>query len=192
MPSKNILILMALKIPFRELFFVICGFLIGGLFFLISSPPKGNPITLLPSPTQVPIKVYITGAIKNPGTYELEKDSRLSDLIEKAGGLTEPNTGEFNLASKLYDGQYVEIQELNEIPSKSINLDSMKVNINDADSNLLVTLPGIGPTKAEDIIQYREEFGFFEEIEDILNVPGIGEFTFNQIKDLITTNQIHN
>jgi competence protein ComEA len=68
----------------------------------------------------------------------------------------------------------------------------LKVNINDADSNLLVTLPGIGPSKAEDIIKYREEFGFFDEIEDILNVPGIGEYTFNQIKDLITTNQIQN
>ena len=105
MPSKNILILMALKFPFRELLLIIFGILIGGLFFLINSPPKGNPITLLPSPTQVPIKVYITGAIKNPGTYELEKDSRLSDLIEKAGGLIDPNTGDYNLASKLYDGQ---------------------------------------------------------------------------------------
>ena len=78
-PSKNILILMALKFPFRELLLIIFGILIGGLFFLMSSPPKGNPITLLPSPTQVPIKVYIRGAKKNPGTYELEKDSRLSD-----------------------------------------------------------------------------------------------------------------
>ena len=57
---------------------------------------------------------------------------------------------------------------------------------------MLTTLPGIGPTKANDIVQYREEFGFFDEIEDILNVPGIGEITFNQIKDLITTNQIQN
>jgi competence protein ComEA len=192
MPSKNILILMALKFPFRELLLIIFGVLIGGLFFLISSPPKGNPITLLPSPTQVPIKVYITGAIKNPGTYELEKDSRLSDLIEKAGGLIDPNTGDYNLASKLYDGQQIQIQALSEIPLKSTNLESIKVNINDADSNLLTTLPGIGPTKANDIVQYREEFGFFDEIEDILNVPGIGEITFNQIKDLITTNQIQN
>lgn len=183
---------MALKFPFRELLLIIFGVLIGGLFFLISSPPKGNPITLLPSPTQVPIKVYITGAIKYPGTYELKKDSRLSDLIEKAGGLTDPNTGEYNLASKLYDGQQIQIQALSEIPSKSTNLESIKVNINDADSNLLATLPGIGPTKANDIIQYREEFGFFDEIEDILKVPGIGEITFNQIKDLITTNQIQN
>ena len=122
MPSKNILILMALKFPFRELLLIIFGVLIGGLFFLISSPPKGNPITLLPSPTQVPIKVYITGAIKNPGTYELEKDSRLSDLIEKAGGLIDPNTGDYNLASKLYDGQQIQIQALSEIPLKSTNL----------------------------------------------------------------------
>ncbi len=192
MPSKNILILMAIKFPFRELILIIFGFLIGGLIFLISAPPKGNSISLSPPPTQVPIKVYITGGIKNPGTYELEKESRLSELIEKAGGLTDPNTEGYNLASKLYDGQHINIQELSEIPSKTNNLDSVKVNINDADINLLTSLPGIGPTKAEDIIQYREEFGFFEEIEDILNVPGIGEFTFNQIKDLITTNQINN
>ena len=81
---------------------------------------------------------------------------------------------------------------LSEIPLKSTNLESIKVNINDAISNLLTTLPGIGPTKANDIVQYREEFGFFDEIEDIINVSGIGEITFNQIKDLITTNQIQN
>jgi len=178
------------KSLFRYFIFFVFGLLIGGLIILLTSPPKGKPFTLSPAPTLIPMKVYITGAINKPGVYELERDSRLSDLIDKAGGFSSLNVEELNLASKLYDGQQIEILESGEQTLKSINVYPSKVNINEADSQLLATLPGIGPSKAEDIIQYREEFGFFNEIEDILNVPGIGEVTFAQIRDYITINQV--
>lgn len=178
---------------YKSLILILVGFLLGGLIFLLNAPPKGNAITLSEIPTQTPIEVYITGEVAEPGLYKLEKDSRLSDLILKAGGFLDPKIDGYNLASKLYDGQHIHIKNTFEVsPSKSIEMQNIKVNINEADSITLSSLPGIGPSKAADIIQYREENGFFEKIEDILNVPGIGEFTFNQIKDLISINQIIN
>lgn len=178
---------------FNGLILILVGLLLGGLIFLLNAPPKGNPISLSELPTQTPIEVYITGEVAKPGLYKLEKDSRFSDLILLAGGFLDPKMDDYNLASKLYDGQHVIVKNsIDNATTKSIEIENIKVNINEADLTILASLPGIGPTKAADIIQYRQENGFFEKIEDILNVPGIGDFTFNQIKELITTNQIIN
>jgi competence protein ComEA len=169
---------------------ILLGFFIGGIILLINSPPKGNPITLIPAPTPLPMKVFISGSVQNPGMYELKKDSRLSDLIDMAGGLHDGAAADYNLAAKLYDGQHIVIAAAGELTRHSINVETEKININEADIETLSTLPGIGPSKAADIIAYREQNGFFEKIEDILNVPGIGEATFAQLKDLIAINQI--
>jgi competence protein ComEA len=171
---------------------ILLGFFISGVILLICAPPKSNPISLSPIPTEIPIQVFISGSVKNPGIYILEKNSRLSDLVEKAGGFTTSEFTEYNLASKLYDGQHVQIGKLVETAQKISGIESIKLNINEADIDSLCSLPGIGPSKAAEIILYREQYGFYEKIEDILNVPGIGETTFSQIKDLIVTNQIQN
>lgn len=172
------------------------GFLFSGLILLINSRPNGNSIQIIPAPTVSPIQVYITGAVQKPGLYQLEKGSRLSDLITMAGGLTTSKTYNLNLAAKLYDGQHILLDEelnLTESSDKS-DMQSLasikKININEANIEELETLPGIGETRAKDIINYRNTIGFFEEIEDILNVKGIGESTFDKLKDLIVTNQI--
>lgn len=136
------------------------------------------------------IKVYITGAVKNPGVYDLEENSRIADVIEKAGGLIESaNVNAVNLAEILEDGIKVYIPNINDDletendtmetnmqSNKSINSNTStnrKININTANQSDLETLPGIGTTTATKIIDYRKENGKFKNIEDIKKVKGI-------------------
>ena len=137
------------------------------------------------------IYIDIKGQIQNPGVYKVLKDSRLFQLLSLAGGTTgEADTLAINLSLKLYDQQVIYIPSYqDEYPNITEVIDnntSSIININSASIELLDTLPGIGPSTAQSIIDYRTEVGFFESIEDIINVPGIGEATFNEIKDLIT------
>lgn len=189
---------MGKKDLFQIIFSVSVGLLMAGLILIINRPVPTTEITLntpLPPP---PITVYITGEIQNPGLYELPKNARLNDLILVAGGTTtEAALDNYNLAAKLYDGQHIEIK--NNTDSKSANQlietlidpSSSLVNINEAGVEELDSLPGIGESKAKAIVQYRIENGPFEKIEDILNVPGIGEHTYSQFKDRIIVNQIY-
>lgn len=160
------------------------------------------------------IIVYITGCIKKPGVYEMQQENRIADLIEKAGGLTEEaDTNSINLAHKLEDEMKIYVpskkemenkleeeldkedklegyisRESNNLELKENNKDSnkiQKVNINTASQTELETLPGIGPSTAFKIIEYRKENGKFQNIEEIKKVNGIGENKYNKIKQLI-------
>lgn len=173
------------------IFAVLSGFLITGIFLLFLNRDHSEPITLIPVPTSEPIKVYLSGDIDNPGIYELENESRLEDLFVLANVDIVFNS-HYNLASKLYDGQHIIINSngyANEF--KNMDISTILININEANLEQLVTLPGIGESKAKEIILYRETYGYFDRIEDILNVPGIGESTFNQFKDKIVINSIN-
>ena len=128
------------------------------------------------------IIIHIAGCVENEGVYEIKKDSRISDAVEIAGGLTsDANTKVINLAQKLSDGQKIYIPNINEdieeYEDENINLFNYDdlVNINTANQTELETLPGIGPSTADKIIKYRKENGNFENIEDIKNVSGIGD-----------------
>ncbi|MGI6189047.1 MAG: transporter [Clostridiales bacterium] len=145
------------------------------------------------------IKVYITGQVKNPGVIEVDEGSRLIDVIELAGGALEnADLNRVNLAVRVKDegmyyipeiGEEIEERNINGIagndPAGSSSGTGQKININTADEAMLDTLPGIGPSKARGIIEYRNQNGPFQSIEEIKNVPGIGEKTFEQLKDLI-------
>lgn len=161
------------------------------------------------------IIIYVAGAVKNEGIYELDANSRIADCIEKAGGLTEDAyIKDINLAYVLEDGMKVYIpknSDKNEIKdetstyvskengnvdinastskntgvSKNTSTKSNKININTATQTELETLPGIGPSTAIKIINYRKENGKFANIEDIKKVSGIGDSKYAQIKDLI-------
>lgn len=161
------------------------------------------------------IMVYITGEVKNPGIYELEENSRIKDVIEKAGGLKETaDITDINLATILQDEDKITIpskeenkqekQNTEKIQSnkqsktteKSQNTTSIstnttgknqntKVNINTATQTELETLPGIGPSIASKIVSYRKENGKFKSIEEIKKVNGIGESKYKKIKELI-------
>ncbi len=141
----------------------------------------------------------IDGCVNKPGVYSFKKDDRIKDIIDLAGGFTkDADTKSVNLAMKLKDEMKIFIPSKNEI-SKLQNHDTENsqivtlkdnnstnlVNINTADSNKLQTLPGIGPSKAKKIIEFREK-NQFKKIEELKNVDGIGEKTFESLKSLIT------
>ncbi|MGC9171508.1 helix-hairpin-helix domain-containing protein [Caldisericum sp.] len=137
------------------------------------------------------IKVYVTGEVKHPDVYELEENSIIKDAITLAGGVTEnADLIAINLAKKLTDGEEVIVPAKENSTSNSTvsasNAKTGKININSATKEELMTLPGIGEVKANAIIDYRTKNGPFKSIHDIVNVSGIGEKTFEKIKDLIT------
>ena len=161
------------------------------------------------------ITVEIDGEIKYPGIYNITKGYTLNDVIEKAGGLTE-YADVISLDWNVFDGQkiviprkeekfiieyspyflerkekQIEQQEQEEIqkePEKIVSENTKKIciNINTASAEELDLLPGIGEKLAENIISYRIEHGFYQSIEDIKNVPKIGDSIFEKIKDYIT------
>ena len=138
------------------------------------------------------ISVYICGAVKEPGVYELPQGSRLLDLVTTAGGFLESvDERAFNLASVLKDGQQITVftkEELEADPEAAIYAgpsEGSLVNINTADKERLMTLPGIGESRAMAIIAYREENGGFVDVEDIKNISGIGDKMFERLSGLI-------
>lgn len=175
------------------LFGVVCGLLASGLVLLISSPPRGVPITLSPPPTPSPLMVDVAGAVKEPGVYELPVGSRLQDAIQLAGGLLpDADSTAVNMAEKVIDGQKVIIPQIgekvatrSESPATTSPTISQPLNINTASQTELESLPGIGPAKASAIIEYRTTNGPFASLEDLLEVSGIGEKICADIKELI-------
>lgn len=143
------------------------------------------------------IFVDIDGAVKKPGVYKVSEGTRLFQVIELAGGLTDDaSTQSLNRAEAVYDGQKITVYSSDTggysqedagsgIPAEK-GITGGKVNINTADSVTLQTIPGIGPSKAARIIEYRDSQGRFKKIDDIKNVTGIGDITFENIKDYIT------
>lgn len=141
------------------------------------------------------IFVHIAGNVGEPGLYEIEEGSRLNDLIVPAKikdmGILDKY---FNRAKLLSDGEKIYIpfpEEINkendEVVLFASEEDQSKININTAGLSDLITLPGIGDTKARDIIDFREKNGKFKIIDDIMMVKGIGIATFERIKELIKT-----
>lgn len=138
--------------------------------------------------------------MKNPGVIEINEGERIEDAIQKAGGITEKaNLSKVNLAYKLEDGQKVCIPNSdkdieivstengeNVIEKPLQNGVSRKININNADESKLCEIPGVGEAMARKIIQYREDNGKFNSIEDLKNVNGIGDKKLEGMKDFIT------
>ena len=139
------------------------------------------------------IYVHVCGCVKKPGVYSLHFGARTQEAINAAGGFSEKaNQTAWNLAEVLQDGMQIYVpskdeakEALNEEQSSQKDL---SVNINRASKEDLVTLPGIGESRADAIIARREEKGTFTSIEEIKDVAGIGDGIFNRIKDLITVN----
>ena len=136
------------------------------------------------------IFVDVKGAVKHPGVFETTKDKRVKDLIEEAGGLLDDaDTSTLNLSQKVKDQMVIYVLKYGEKPkqisdsSSSSNTDV--ININTANKEQLMKISGVGKTKAEAIISYREKNGDFKKKEDITKVRGIGKATFEKIKDKI-------
>lgn len=145
------------------------------------------------------IIVEIKGEVLKPDVYKIKENSRINDLIDLAGGLTDfANTENLNRASIISDGDCIIIGNINEeveeseIISSSVSKGSVKegdsdvVNINTADLEKLKTITGIGDTKAQAIMEYREQNGKFKSVDDLTKITGIGEKTLEKIRDKIT------
>lgn len=165
-------------------------------------PPK-----LIPKAEELKeIKVYICGEIKKPGVYSLKSGTRVEDIMNLAGGPTSfADMLGVNLAQKLEDEDQIIIPKINENGKNEKKYSShshkkstpktkknqkveltYKININSADIKELDKLPGVGEVTAKRIIEYRKTHGNFTCIEDLMNVSGIGEKTFQKMKNFIT------
>ncbi len=136
----------------------------------------------------IKIVVYVVGEVNEPGIFEVEDGTRVHEVLEMAGGVTEDaDVTRLNLAKVLVDEEKINVPKriVFEEETKEGKQSSL-VNINTANVDTLSTLSGIGKSTAQKIIQYRNENGYFDTIEDIMNVSGIGENKFNAIKDNIT------
>lgn len=144
------------------------------------------------APENTEKKVYVCGAVKNPGVYSFKEGDRIADLVSAAGGFTEEACPEgVNLAAYPEDGQMLRIptpkeaaEGLVSLPTGEAKSDG-RININTADAAALQTLPGVGESRALAIIAYREEKGPFSAPEEIMNVSGIKEGLYTKIKDHI-------
>ncbi|MEG0352287.1 MAG: helix-hairpin-helix domain-containing protein [Cellulosilyticaceae bacterium] len=142
---------------------------------------------------QVTVPIYICGQVSNPGVYYVDADDIINEAIVLAGGFTlEADTESINLARQIKSNEKIYIPKQGEEIDKTdysyedIGNTSQLININYATVEELDTLPNIGKTRAQQIIDYRSSNGTFLVIEDIKNVPGIGEKIFESLKDFIT------
>jgi len=172
--------------------------LVGGALLYLRWP-RPTPIEII-EPTPVPastpaeIGVYVVGAVLNPGVYFLPQGSRVDDALEAAGGPTdEADLVRVNLVKRVCDEEQIYVPRLGEenppLPPPSGSSGGQaggKIDINTATAAELETLPGIGPVRAQRIVDYRKANGPFTAIEDIKNVRGIGDAIFADIEDLIT------
>ncbi|MEK5077414.1 helix-hairpin-helix domain-containing protein [Solibacillus sp. FSL W7-1436] len=161
--------------------------------------PSINPETEIETEHR-PVMVDVKGAVKYPGVYTLSEEQRIVDAVEAAGGYTDDaNPVLVNHAQRLQDEMVIYIPKTGDEPAEVMEQiiqagqatgsgsesTSGKININKAMEAELTQLPGIGPSKAGAIIQHRNEHGAFQVIDDLKKVTGIGDKTFEQLKDLI-------
>ena len=141
--------------------------------------------------------VDVKGQVKMPGVYSSSQEERVIDVVQRAGGLTEnADESKVNFAEHVLDAMVIYIpakgeegnipQGLTSNPTDTGGTKQGKINLNKADENELQNLPGIGPSKAAAIMEYRVTNGPFKSVEDLKNISGIGDKTFDKLKDLIT------
>ncbi len=185
--------------------------LAGGVFLAVRSLPRdAQPVRIVPpdESAAAELKVYVTGAVHAPGVYTLFEGARLADAIEAAGGGTDrADMQAVNLALRVKDEDYWHIPELRDdavtsepapragasggaYPSAQAAPDpnsrpGTKLDINSAQVDALMALPGIGEVKANAIVRHREQNGDYASVDDLLGVPGIGPATLDALRGLV-------
>lgn len=157
----------------------------------------GDPATSSTTATTAPerVLVHAAGAVRSPGVYRLGAGARVADLLQAAGGpLAEAELDRLNLAAPVADGQQVYVPRVGEAVPEVAGATSEDgtaeagdglVDVNTADADELDTLPGVGPATAEAILDERERRGSFSSVEDLLDVPGIGDAKLEALRDLV-------
>jgi competence protein ComEA len=188
------------------LFGLLAGLCATALLLIIARRPAEHPVILPPAPTARPLRVFVTGAVVAPGVYSLPQGSIAQDALT-AAGTTYPwaDLSHINLAQPLVDGDQLAIPAMTPSPEPADQpttvgpgpatawpvttpapaATAQKINLNTATATELDTLPGIGPVMAQRILDYRAQHGPFARPEDLLEVSGIGETTFNRIKEAV-------
>ena len=182
---------------------LLAGLLVAGALYVTTRVPVGQPIILLPTPTTQPIYVFISGAVKHPGVYKLPSGSRYVEAVQMAGGFSsEADLSQVNLAKKLIDEEQLVIPGGTGNPAPELTIGGngllytptppagKPVNLNTASADELDKVPGIGPTAAQKIVEYRTANGPFTRIEDLLKVPGIGPTILDEIRGQVTIGEI--
>ncbi len=187
--------------PYLAMLILFVIVLIGTIFFLRrpEAPAAVTLATVTPRPSATPasIIVDVRGAVNKPGVYTLPVGSRVQDALTFAGDvMSNADTRPLNLARRLNDGEQIYVAVIGETPPTVVAASGKgvaptkppvgKINLNTATLAELDTLPGIGPSIAQRILDYRTQNGDFKTIEDLKKVRGVGDALFNQIKDLIT------
>ncbi|MGF2617160.1 ComEA family DNA-binding protein [Rossellomorea vietnamensis] len=159
----------------------------------ITQVSSDDEIEVEPEPFNKEIFVDVKGAVLRPGIYKAVQSERVNDLIIRAGGFT--STAEdtsVNLAQRVTDEMVIYVPEEGEAgvqPASAVISEGEEVlDINQAEEKEFESLPGIGPAKAKAIFDYRSENGPFKNIEELMQVSGIGEGTFEKLKEHITVN----
>ena len=186
-------IILAIIISITIIVVVILNFMYqGGMFNRRVTVTNTQAVTTIKQSTTTEKEVVIIeikGAVKYPGVYTFDHKPLVIEVIDMAGGLTSiANTDNINLAAEVESNQSIVISSNSTAKSyiAEIGESQSKVNINTANKDRLMTIPGIGSAKADNIINYRKTNGFFKKIEDIKNVDGIGDAIYNSIKEYIT------
>ena len=163
-------------------FVLVAAIIAGGAVFISRSVRGSESIeVVLPSESLSSVEIYLSGAVDSEGIYTVSQDSSLGDILQRGGGVIEATdpirvkVRVLHVAEDAFDGGD-EDKEAGET----------KININAASSEELQTLSGIGPVKAQAIIDYRVENGLFRSVDDLINVSGIGPKTLETIRDQIT------
>jgi competence protein ComEA len=188
---------------FKNLIFsaVVIAIVVGAIVLITYRPPPVVITVIPPAPTPTPrpsatpgpLHVYVTGAVLHPNTiYVLPRGSRATDAVSAAGGfLAEADQSRVNLAQVLNDGDQVHVPAVGEIRAEAKPTElppasaSNPVQINTATAKQLERLPGVGPSLAKAIIDWREKNGPFRSMADLDDVPGIGEARLKQWEELI-------
>ncbi|MER3402842.1 MAG: DNA-binding protein [Armatimonadota bacterium] len=163
--------------------------------------PPNLPEPMPPEASHKPLTVHVAGAVRNPGVYTLPPNARVADAIQQAGGTrADSDTDSLNLAEPLQDGQQIYVPRKHDKPANSSLVQrasaskpspkrrpslAFPLDINRATADELEQLPGIGPTLAQRIVEYRQQVGRFQSVDDLRNVRGIGPKRLEQIRPLI-------
>jgi len=167
---------------------VIFGLIAWVLISFLNRRAPAQPVALPLPPTPLPLRVHVSGAVAAPGVYDVPPGSIVEDAIAAAGGATaSANLAGLNLARVLRDGDQIVVGETppTAVAGEAGEAAGQLLNLNTATVAQLETLPGIGPSLAQRIVDYRNANGPFATLDDLLDVSGIGPSKVDAIRDLV-------